>query len=276
MTRRLLISGATVVLAALVGLLTVALAQNRTLVFGGVPAAPGELPFQIALMAPGSPYAECGGVLVRADWVLTAGHCVSDGKAGSLIVKAGSVRLDQQSPTQTIRGQPRFAPGFGRNERFPGERKPYFNDLALLQLNSAFPLVRTSIDVVAMVQDPDQEARMLNDRQFVKRVAGWGMMNGQERVVGLRRADVVPVNRAACQAAYGSEHVTNSMLCSGDFQQNHCLGDSGGPFIATLDRTSTLLGIISWGDACGTERPGVHARVLTFRKWVDDCVTGRC
>lgn len=67
------------------------------------------------------------------------------------------------------------------------------------------------------------------------------------------------------------------MICAGylgEGGKDSCKGDSGGPLRCyhTENDTETLLliGVVSWGHACGDQDyPGVYARVTSVRKWIE-------
>lgn len=58
-------------------------------IVGGTAAASGEFPYLVSLSHSGSHF--CGGVLLNAYTVLTAGHCSVDYAASSVKVRAGSL-----------------------------------------------------------------------------------------------------------------------------------------------------------------------------------------
>ena len=57
-------------------------------IVGGTAAGAGEFPYIVSLSHSGSHF--CGGVLLNANTVLTAGHCSVDYSASSVKVRAGS------------------------------------------------------------------------------------------------------------------------------------------------------------------------------------------
>jgi trypsin len=58
-------------------------------IVGGVAAAAGEFPFIVSLQVSGSHF--CGGSLLNANTVVTAGHCGVAYSASSVSVRAGSL-----------------------------------------------------------------------------------------------------------------------------------------------------------------------------------------
>ena len=47
-----------------------------------------------------------------------------------------------------------------------------------------------------------------------------------------------------------------------------CQGDSGGPFICSINKTATLVGVVSHGSGCGEAgKPGIYGKVNYFKEW---------
>lgn len=259
------------VTVAAAGALSIAGAQQAPLIEGGVAAADGEFPFQVALISSNPPLADCGGVIVREEWVLTAYHCVMDRK---VMVKAGSNSLDDtRYPAREVI-EVRRHPNFGIDPRSTERERRYFNDLALLKVKEPFQLDNHRFAKIKLAESAAEESTLLGS--YPKFVAGWGNKKLNKSVKDLQRAEVRPVDLSSCRAAYPEAEVRSNNLCSGDARRNHCTGDSGGPYVANLGPNARLLGIISWGDLCGMDRPGVHTRALSFRQWIYRCIDGDC
>ena len=80
--------------------------------------------------------------------------------------------------------------------------------------------------------------------------------------------------KAAC-GRYGSSYHRVSRLCAGvpSGRSDACQGDSGGP-LTTVAGRRLLVGIVSWGDRCGSAKyPGVYTRVSKQAKFITH-VTG--
>lgn len=64
-------------------------------------------------------------------------------------------------------------------------------------------------------------------------------------------------------------------LCAYDPDAKHdaCGGDSGGP-LQTRDENglSTVIGVTSFGIACGSSLPGVYTRVAYYLDWLEPIV----
>lgn len=49
-------------------------------------------------------------------------------------------------------------------------------------------------------------------------------------------------------------------------------GDSGGPLACTREDVSFLYGIISWGEGCGSGKPGVYTNVVKYIDWINSVI----
>lgn len=112
-------------------------------------------------------------------------------------------------------------------------------------------------------------------------ISGWGSRKQYRNAAKrLHEANVPIVSQAKCIASHLPKYiVTANMFCAG--QKNSslgdaCQGDSGGPFSVDNPETATpsvtrhvLLGVISWGDGCGSYgKYGVYTRLTNFVDWI--------
>lgn len=223
-------------------------------------------PFMAELRNDGS--FSCGGSLVRPDWVLTAGHCVTDGEdvlpASALSFGIGSaVRSRTEADGEVVpAAQVVRHPDYGAQLR---------NDVALVRL--ARPAVK---GVPIRVADPFLPTdRALWEPGLELRVLGWGGrfypgVSGVNTTDVLQEVDVPRVADEDCAAAYPPGHPVGAFdpahqLCAGNVQgtEDSCGGDSGGPLLAPRpDGGDVLVGVVSKGTACGLPaQPGIYARV---------------
>lgn len=94
-----------------------------------------------------------------------------------------------------------------------------------------------------------------------------------------------PVDIDSCKEFYdntGDRKIRNGLvdhqICArgnrqDDLRQDTCLGDSGGPLqvklLANGRITSFIVGVTSFGKACGFDAPGVYSSVASFVSWVE-------
>lgn len=239
-------------------------------IVGGEKAAPGEFPWQVALLDSSinntfnAQY--CGGALIDARWVVTAAHCVFDGRVerpsavdilvGTTSLKSGGTRVD----VDTIVVHPRY------NERTSE------NDIALLRL--ALPVDVETLPVVTLA---DEVA--LTSAGTLATAIGWGdtLVKGDRFPVDLRKVRVPIVTNRVCNGprSYAGE-VKVKMLCAGFAAggKDSCQGDSGGPLVVPDgDGGFALAGVTSWGARCAApNKYGVYTRVARFATWIEKVI----
>lgn len=232
-------------------------------IVGGIPAADGAWPWQVALV---QSVFFCGGSLLSPDWVVTAAHCVVDDadnvfSPSEVSVRAGSLNPDSGGQLRTA-AQVIVHPSYN----------PVTNDqdIALLRLSS--PITGANIGAVAPLL-ASNEPSLAADGTFAT-VTGWGATSsGGSTSSTLMQVDVPLLGPAACRnTAYGNE-ITNNMICAG-FEgggKDSCLGDSGGPLVVNDQQGGhRLAGIVSWGNGCARpDYPGVYARVSRYIDWLE-------
>ncbi len=283
--------------------------EERGKIVGGVPAARGAYPFQVALFttANGRDGMMCGGSLVTMKWVLTAAHCITK-----------AAEADAPYPAEMVNV---FAGGiaFGEGDRVkaarvivhPGytSRGLIANDIALLELER--PVNEASgarpITVAAGSSDyaPGTPVKLL----------GWGKTTeGGASSKSLLELNISIVDRKVCNQSiveyraiqsidafrtaqkrlrFSNETlktlvmtamqaappvVSEQTICAGDLAggKDACQGDSGGPLFMTSDGRHIQVGLVSWGEGCARPKlPTVYTRVAAHADWIKRTVEGK-
>ncbi|PVI00574.1 putative trypsin [Periconia macrospinosa] len=220
--------------------------SNAAQIVGGLTASAGQFPYIISLQFPGRHW--CGGSLLNANTVITAGHCVDDSASNPNTVRAGSLLWASGGVTSTV-SQYIINPKYVGND----------NDIAILKLSTPIP----EGNGIAYVKLPGNGTDPVANTSST--VAGWGdLTESGSSPADLRYVDVPIVSRTTCKSQYGSSAITNNMVCAAvpEGGKDSCQGDSGGPLIET--GTNTLIGIVSWGRGCARRGfAGVYTRVST-------------
>ena len=227
-------------------------------IIGGSEAQLEQYPFIAALVPSGGTATDafCGASVLSPTWILTAAHCLEGTQAASVQVLTGADNLERASEGERIAvkriiNHPQY------------DSRNVSNDIALLELVSP-----TRATVVSAASAADQS--LFASGQPVS-VAGWG-----DRTDGNRDypSQLHSVNLSIsafgqCSTAYGG--LSSVHLCAGvaDGSKDSCSGDSGGPLVARTSSGAVQVGIVSFGDACGSRtHPGVYTRVSEYSAFI--------
>ncbi|EDS40875.1 serine collagenase 1 [Culex quinquefasciatus] len=212
---------------------------------------------------------KCGGSLIWDNFVLTAAHCVLDSRSiAPDVVRLGDIDLysaDDDEWAQQFR--------IAKIVRHPEHRfTASYNDIALLKLDRN---VVEDGTVIPACLWRDEEVR------FKELVAtGWGRTGvGADFTPKLLQVSLKPISNEECSKIYPYDRklrqgLQGQHLCARDEIMDTCEGDSGGPLQFKLMHngrmTPFIIGVTSFGSACGVSLPGVYARVSTYFDWIVD------
>lgn len=231
-------------------LAAIALSAPANAVIGGTDATE-EYPFMTALYNDqGEHY--CGGALVDAEWVLTAGHCTD---AENIAVRAGSTDRgsggSEREVSETVLHPEYEVEDVSDDPDYPISQYLLHNDMALLRLDA--PVDETPIDIAAESAAPGTPVRGL----------GWGMVDEfgeEEKPTVLQQLDteVIEPDRCADMDEDGdlcSEHPTE--------EAQMCISDSGGPVVRGEEGDWELAGVVSGDGDFDVDPSCVGPMVLT-------------
>ncbi|XP_078266857.1 vitamin K-dependent protein C [Rhinoraja longicauda] len=233
---------------------------------GGSVVKKGSSPWQVLLMDASGRFI-CGGVLIHRFWILTAAHCVNQGKRFKVILGEHNRTVIENTEDIIVIHNVRIHPNFSR--------RTMDNDIALLQLSQAAIFTNYTLPICLPIQMMAEEKLLIPNTQVT--VTGWGAMDENDdriRPSTLLYIDVKLVSHNKCKDKLG-HNLTHNMICAGDpsFKKDACKGDSGGPMVAPANGTKFLVGLVSWGEGCGRyQRFGVYTKVSNYLEWIESII----
>ncbi|KAM4732535.1 coagulation factor IXa [Anableps anableps] len=232
-------------------------------IVGGRAVTPGEIPWQVGLIANPSGLLFCGGSILSEHWIITAAHCLEE-VHGSFLVRVGDHNTDIKEGTEQDYEvlEEHTHPRYNRNLSM------YNHDIALLYLKTP---ISFSAKVRPICIGPMTFIEALVKQSSPATVSGWG----RTRFLGptsniLQKIEVPFVDQTNCKKS-SNERITPVMFCAGfyDVAKDACQGDSGGPHTNSFHGTWFLTGIVSWGEECAKQgKYGVYTRVSVYYTWI--------
>ena len=229
----------------------------RPEVIGGEQAAVGAWPWQAAMKNAGNPH--CGGSLLNAEWVLTAGHCVDGQSTSNFTIILGEHQSSVNDGYEQVLTPQEFIPHPQYNS------SEIYNDVALIRLATpaTFNERVQPISLATGDDGPGQNSW----------VTGWGNTYPGSPSADVLMQAMLPVRpNSDCDAAPNlSRDLKPVEVCAGYLNgtSGGCHGDSGGPLV--VQRASgdyELIGAVSWGQGYYCSTYTVFARVSSFVSWI--------
>ena len=263
------------------------------LVVGGADTEITEVPWQAALLNShldeddDSGFVDqfCGATVVSEEWLVTAAHCVDNGKQPSEVeVAVGKTSLfDIASSDRHQLSEIVVSPSWDDSEGIGP-------DIALLRL--AAPLVLDGVSVAAARLPAESLGATWPEIGHELTVSGWGCTaevgvdentsdacesSWPYHLQSVAIRDISGPNGAApCGDINPLAIAFTYEICAGVEAggTDSCSGDSGGPLVSVENGEATLAGVVAWGYGCAQPgKPGIYTRVTSQRSWIDE-VTG--
>lgn len=232
----------------------------------------GEFPWTVALLNLDSS-CFCSGTLIHPSVVITGAHCLAKTQVDKIKVRAGE--WDTQTTKERFPHQERLARDMVIHPDFTS--KSLYNDVGLIRLQEPVELA-PHINVACL---PAQGESF--DTAKACYATGWGKDKfGKAGVysVIMKKVDMDVVSNPRCENLLQKTRLGprfklhKSFLCAGGEKgKDTCQGDGGAPLVCKVGDQYRQAGIVAWGIECGLQdSPGVHARVASYRDWIDGIV----
>ncbi|RZB38604.1 serine proteases 1/2-like [Asbolus verrucosus] len=234
-------------------------------IVGGNTTSDGQFPYMVSLRHSVSKEHLCGGVIIDAQWVLTAANCLKK----QFLIGNDEYEVFVGSTVKYWGGHIRPVKKIFGNSFFKPTLRQYSNNLALLQLSKPLQFSHTVAPIALGT---------INDGDCTEVIAaGWGRTL-PKNVTATRHLQYIILNTITtqqCQAIYKIvDHVVDgkTQICAySGYGGSLCFGDYGGPLVN--GKTGRLVGIFSNVENCRGHYPALFVRVSAYVGWIQH-VTG--
>ncbi|XP_018566053.1 venom serine protease-like [Anoplophora glabripennis] len=235
--------------------------RHETRIVGGQETGINEYPEMAGLVDASLGELYCGSSIISTRYVLSAAHCVLNRNANNIGVLVGDHNISAGGDTTTAALYRVTA-----YEMHPDyNTTTQANDIAILRTDR--PIVFSIY--VGPVCLPFRFTSFDFYGQTVTAL-GWGQteFSGPTSDV-LLEVNLTIVSNTEC-APQHTNPITGKQMCTYSSGKDSCQSDSGGPllWLDTSTRRLHLVGIISYGLACGSQVPGVNTRVTSYLSWI--------
>ncbi|XP_062962242.1 chymotrypsin-like elastase family member 3B [Cynocephalus volans] len=239
-------------------------------VVNGEDAEPYSWPWQISLQyeKSGEYKHTCGGTLIDADWVVTAGHCISSSRTYQVVL--GDYNLAVTEGTEQV--IPINNDDIFVHPDWNSDCVACGNDIALIKLSRSANLGYA----VQPASLPPAGDILTHDTSCY--ITGWGRLSTNGQLPDILQQALLPVvdyEHCSKWLWWGST-VKKTMVCAGGDIRSGCNGDSGGPLNCPAeDGTWQVHGVTSFVSSlgCNTRRkPTVFTRISAFIDWIEETI----
>ncbi|XP_029730064.2 serine protease SP24D-like [Aedes albopictus] len=226
---------------------------NASRIVGGNFAEKNQFPHQVALLKDGRLY--CGGSVVSETWVITAAHCLMDGKNPALAyrfrVLAGVLEHKNQTGGQLLEVRNVYPhEGYGN----------FFNDIGLVETVVRF-VFGSGVQPIPLRRTP-----LPDGTEMV--ISGWGRTGYNEELSDrLQYTTMRSIPLKQCTEEIGITYPGIICVVATEAgSHGPCNGDSGGPAVVNNE----LVGVANFARiGCGVNPEG-YANVPFFTEWLND------
>uniref|UniRef100_A0AB38ZEB5 Venom S1 protease with CUB domain 5 n=1 Tax=Ectomocoris sp. TaxID=3104572 RepID=A0AB38ZEB5_9HEMI len=235
-------------------------------IFGGREAQPYEYPWLVGLVTGEQRRMPmCGGSIITKYHVLTAAHCVHEGKSGQLRSDTFSVIIGEKDlEVESEANQLIKVKQVIMYKNYSDYIKDF--DIAILHLENKIQFSQ----LVGPVCLPNG---LLDVRDQWLKVMGWGIVNSEGYSSTIPKVTYVKaMDINICNAMYLFQKRTEDSfhVCTWAKGTASCNGDSGGPLVWLDPETNryTESALVSHALGCGSVIPSVNTDVSYFIEWI--------